>query len=307
MVIYLQRGSVDGKMGVLNKKTLFVLSLSLITLIVILVGYKSFNDKHDSSRVSDATYIEAKKEEEKKKKEIDDFKRPLLVLTFDDGFETDYSIVYPLLKERDIVGTSFINADHIETGKKSRRMTWEQIKEMEAGDWDIQGHTFTHPRLTELTDEEIHQEFELNNDAFEKNGLSSPKHTAYPYGNHNENVRDIGKEYRKSLRRTKPVGDIPYNTWDNIDFHNLNARGTDIHDDNIERLDERKKDIDLAIENDGILIFFSHEFKESGAEQYETQVEYYEELIDYAIEKGMEFVTISEMYELVKEYQKIAK
>ena len=250
--------------------------------------------------------IEKRRLEEELRDELERLKKPLLVLTFDDGFETDYSIVYPLLKERGIVGTSFINGGHVgnEQGKQ-RRMTWDQIKELKQSGWDIQGHTFSHPKLSELTEDEIRQEFILNNNAFKNNGLPEPKHTAYPYGDHDEGVKNIGKEYRETLRRTDPSGDYPYNTWDNIDFYNLTALLSDINDDDLDRKDRLKKYIDQAIVNDGILIFYSHEFKDSDASEYETQTDYYLEVVDYAIEKGIEFVTISEMYSLVKEYQSL--
>lgn len=291
--------------GIKKRQNIIILFLGLCTLMVILLGNLKFsNFKESDSPKGDGIAREATGANDTNKNEKEDIRRPLLVLTFDDGFETDYTIAYPLLKQRDIVGTSFINGDHIETGKRDRRMTWDQIKELKSNGWDIQGHTFSHENLPELTEEEIRQEFELNADTFELNGLSKPDHTAYPYGAHDDTVREIGKEYRKTLRRVNSPENIniPYNTWDNIDFHNLSARQTDIHDGNTDRLEYRKNDIDQSVKNNGILIFFSHEFKQSDAEQHETQVEYYEELIDYAIEKGMEFVTMSEMYDLVKEY-----
>lgn len=230
-------------------------------------------------------------------------KQPLLVLSFDDGFKTDLDIVYPMLKERGISGTSFINGGHVgNNGGIQRRMSWEDIKFLKQNNWDTQCHYLTHPHLNDLTDQEIIEELEDNTQAFLDNGLPAPEHTAYPYGEHSSRVRDVSKDFRKSLRRINPSGGTPYNTWEDIDFYNLSARGTDIRDANIERLEERKQDIDLTVENNGILIFFSHEFVED-AEIYETEPAYYEELIDYAISKGIKFVTISEMYDLVQLYR----
>lgn len=302
----------------MKKPSIYTLvTIGIALVFVIVIGNKNLyvSDDETTKRIEDSRLASEKRKLEKEKKrleeeelmsELEKLKKPLLVLTFDDGFETDYTIAYPLLKERGIVGTSFINGAHVgnEQGKQ-RRMSWDQIKELNQSGWDIQGHTFSHPKLSELTADDIHKEFELNNSAFENNGLPAPRHTAYPYGDHDEVVKNIGKEYRETLRRTDPFSDYPYNTWDNIDFYNLTALLSDINDDDLDRKDRLKKYIDQAIINDGILVFYSHEFKGSDASEYETQTDYYLEVVDYAIEKGIEFVTMSEMYDLVKEYQNL--
>lgn len=51
-----------------------------------------------------------------------------VVVTFDDGWKTDYITVYPLFKERGLKGTSFLP-----TGLKRSRLTWDQIAQMRAG------------------------------------------------------------------------------------------------------------------------------------------------------------------------------
>jgi peptidoglycan/xylan/chitin deacetylase (PgdA/CDA1 family) len=53
-----------------------------------------------------------------------------VVISFDDGWATDYINVYPLFKERGLKGTSFIPTGLI--GKRSR-LTWEKIAKMRAG------------------------------------------------------------------------------------------------------------------------------------------------------------------------------
>ena len=227
-------------------------------------------------------------------------KFPILVLAFDDGFETDYSKVFQMFKEKGIRGTSFINGGHINGGEgRTRRLSVPQMKELLINGWDIQCHYFTHPRLSELNEQEIREQLEANNQFFIDNDLPLPEHSAYPYGDYSIEARDISKDYRKTLRRINSATGLPYNTYEGIDFYNLNARGTDIREDNIERLQERKEDIDSTVENNGILIFFSHEFSETAGD-YETNPDYYEELIDYAISKGMRIMTMKEMYNFLK-------
>lgn len=293
-----------------NKHLVVLLLLIVSTILLILVGNYTFKkispETQEAIKSEQIEHEKNKKEKEEKRKKAEKIKKPLLVLTFDDGFETDYSIVYPMLSERGVLGTSFVNGGHVNNGGgKLRRMNWDQLRELESNGWDIQSHTYTHQRLSELNEKEVNEEFFNDDKAFEENGLALPEHTAYPYGDHNSTVKSIGKDHRKTLRRTNPSNSIPYNNWDNIDFHNLSARITDIHHNNSELLEERKDDIDQTIENDGILIFYSHEFKKDVAMEYETQLEYYEELIDYAINKDIEIITMSEMYELTSKYQEL--
>lgn len=97
---------------------------------------------------------------------------------------------------------------------------------------------------------------------------------------------------------------MPYNTYEDIDFYELSVRKSDINDDNYhERVPQLKNDIDKAVKNDGILILYSYEMKYEDAGDYETKVEYYLEVVDYAIEKGMDFVTISELYDIISKYR----
>lgn len=72
---------------------------------------------------------------------------PRIVFTFDDGTITDYTTVYPMMKARGLRGTSYIITSKV---GNSGAMSWQQIIEMYEDGWDIQCHTHTHPRLTEL-------------------------------------------------------------------------------------------------------------------------------------------------------------
>ena len=68
----------------------------------------------------------------------------------------------------------------------------------------------------------------------------------------------------------------------------------------------RKGDIDLAVENDGILVLITHQVKAEESGQYETPLPRLLEIVDYAREKGMKFVTMEEMYQRVREYRGLA-
>ena len=130
---------------------------------------------------------------------------PIVAITFDDGSETDYTVAYPLMEKRGIKGTSYITTAWIEA--RSRKLTWEQIKELKQVGWTIGCHTNTHPRLTELKAEDIHQEMQDVNRVFELHDLEPPEHHAYPLGRYNDQVIDVIRHYRKTGRA--PGGGVP--------------------------------------------------------------------------------------------------
>lgn len=69
-----------------------------------------------------------------------------VVITADDGWESDYKYLFPIVKKYNIPVTLFIYPETISAGKNA--LTWDQLKEMQAtGLFDVQGHTYSHPNF----------------------------------------------------------------------------------------------------------------------------------------------------------------
>lgn len=69
-----------------------------------------------------------------------------VVITADDGWESVYTYMLPLVRKYNIPVTLFIYPQTISQGKNA--MTWEQLKELqETKLFDIQGHTYWHPNF----------------------------------------------------------------------------------------------------------------------------------------------------------------
>ena len=80
-----------------------------------------------------------------------------LVITFDDGHISSYSVAFPILCNYKFKATFFIITERI--GEKEY-LSWRQIREMNKYRMEIGSHTVTHPILTELSTEKI--KFELS-------------------------------------------------------------------------------------------------------------------------------------------------
>lgn len=78
-----------------------------------------------------------------------------IVITFDDGHISNYTIVFPLLIKFGIKAVFFITPDQIGLGD---RINSEQLKEMVRGGMEIGSHGLTHAYLEDVSDTEaIHE------------------------------------------------------------------------------------------------------------------------------------------------------
>ncbi len=78
------------------------------------------------------------------------------VLSFDDGFLTDYTVAFARLAERGWPGCFFVIASQI---GKSRALGWPELREMAAAGMEIGSHSLTHPFLHCADPDEIRREF----------------------------------------------------------------------------------------------------------------------------------------------------
>jgi peptidoglycan/xylan/chitin deacetylase (PgdA/CDA1 family) len=78
------------------------------------------------------------------------------VLSFDDGFMTDYTVAFARLAERGWPGCFFIIANQVGA---SRALGWRELREMAAAGMEIGSHSLTHPFLHHADPEEIRREF----------------------------------------------------------------------------------------------------------------------------------------------------
>jgi len=116
-----------------------------------------------------------------------------VAITFDDGYENNYTSAFPLLKKYKLPATIFMVIDNI--GKKGF-LNPAQINEMiESGLVSIGSHTMSHAHLPSLLDKT-----RLRNEIFESKkaleGITGQKKTlfSYPVGGFNEEIRQMVKD-----------------------------------------------------------------------------------------------------------------
>ena len=125
-----------------------------------------------------------------------------IILTFDDGYKDNYDLVFPILKEFNfkatifLMGSSTYNEWDVKAGgeKEFPLMSVEMIKEMQDYGIEFGAHTFNHPKLNTLSNEEIeHQIVDVKKPLEEKIGKKIITF-AYPYGILNEYAKEMAKK-----------------------------------------------------------------------------------------------------------------
>lgn len=121
-----------------------------------------------------------------------------VVLTFDDGYEDNYTELFPIIQEYNVKVTIFLITGSIGT---ENYLNEDQIREMAAsGLVSFQSHTVSHPRLTGLSAGE--REEELWNAKLEVARITGkePFVFCYPYGSSNNAVVEaVGQYYEFGL------------------------------------------------------------------------------------------------------------
>jgi peptidoglycan/xylan/chitin deacetylase (PgdA/CDA1 family) len=120
--------------------------------------------------------------------------RPVVAVTFDDGYDDNFVHALPVLVRHDIraaffVTTGFVDRDPLVMDHMRRMrgmpvvaLTWTQLSEIRDAGMDVGSHTLTHPNLAELGDDRILVELRDSKRTLEDRLGEEVDSVAYPYG-----------------------------------------------------------------------------------------------------------------------------
>lgn len=120
-----------------------------------------------------------------------------VVITIDDGFKSNYTLAYPVLKKYNFPATLFIYTNFIE--KNNGSLTWEEIREMTKNNIEIGSHSLSHYNLLKYKNSEnyetylarIRREIFLSKEILESKIGSKVKFFAYPYGVYSPMIKNL--------------------------------------------------------------------------------------------------------------------
>ena len=131
-----------------------------------------------------------------------DGKECAVSLTFDDSMKEHYTIVAPELEKRGFRGTFWMVGSWMPAVAEAdtTHFTWAEAKEMSDRGHEMSNHTWSHPYLTMLSDEELFNEIKKNDEAILAN-IGKPSTTfCFPYNAFNEKVVAAAMEGRIGAR-----------------------------------------------------------------------------------------------------------
>jgi len=124
-----------------------------------------------------------------------------IVLTADDGWESVYTYMFPVIKKLNIPITLFIYPESISSRKHF--LTWDQLKELKNSALvDIQSHTYSHPnfkvakrKLSPAAYEQlIHKELFTSKQILEEKMGIKVTLLAWPFGIYNDYLENEAKK-----------------------------------------------------------------------------------------------------------------
>jgi peptidoglycan/xylan/chitin deacetylase (PgdA/CDA1 family) len=115
-----------------------------------------------------------------------------IMITFDDGYEDNYRVAYPILQKYDFTATMFLITDFV--GSNGRYLTWEQVKEMHDKGFSFGSHTLSHIVLTNASDDDMRVQLIKSREAIEWRLKQKVEYLAYPGGFYNQRVIEVAKQ-----------------------------------------------------------------------------------------------------------------
>lgn len=110
-----------------------------------------------------------------------------IMLTFDDGWMEQYTVVFPALRTRGLVGAFFVPTSYADAGGKTF-MTWEQLSAMDRAGMEIGGHTLNHADLKKVGPTEAARQLQESKIKMEQRLGHATLAFAYPFGAYTPDV-----------------------------------------------------------------------------------------------------------------------
>ena len=145
---------------------------------------------------------------------IDEIEKPVM-LTFDDGYDDNYTELFPLLQRYNVKATVFVIVNDL---GKNHKLTEDQVREMsESGLVSIQSHTMSHGYLDGMYEKQLRYENYDSMIALARITGKQPFVLCYPTGKSSGYSRNITAEYYEyGLCMGGPcwvTGDAPYRIY----------------------------------------------------------------------------------------------
>ena len=115
----------------------------------------------------------------------------VVLITFDDGNQSDYTIAVPILKKYGHVANFFVTVNWI--GKKGY-LKWSEIKEIQSLGMSVQSHSLSHTFISDLSAEELYKEVKESKIKIEDKLNCKVRYFSLPGGFYTRNILKVLKD-----------------------------------------------------------------------------------------------------------------
>ena len=132
--------------------------------------------------------------------------RPV-ILTFDDGYESNYTTLLPILESYGMKATVYMVTNDIGL---PGYLTWDELRDMQERGIEIGSHTANHQPLTEMDRSRQEEEMRLSKLLLEWNGIHTVFSFSYPNGAYDSGMPEL---LAQNGYLTAVTGDAGLNTF----------------------------------------------------------------------------------------------
>jgi peptidoglycan/xylan/chitin deacetylase (PgdA/CDA1 family) len=123
----------------------------------------------------------------------------IFTLTFDDGWLTTRTNVFPVLRDLGLKGNVAVNSEPIDGGW-SGYMSLGQLRDLHNAGWSIVSHSVTHRDLTTLSNDELHTELRESKAWLQRHGFGPTDVFIVPFHRWGERERAAIQQYYSRAR-----------------------------------------------------------------------------------------------------------
>ena len=196
------------------------------------------------------------------------YAKAMISLTFDDGWRSIHDTALPLMQHYNVVSTQYLVSGFL--GRIKEYMSPGQVYDFINAGHEIGSHTFDHPDLTKLSDQEVRRELTLPDTGLSKcyQNVSS---FAPPFGA--SDVRTLKAE--QSIYGSSRSTEVGFNSSDTLNSYQLKVQN--VRSDTTPG--QMRAWIDTAKANNIWLILVYHQVTDNGGEYSRSPLDFETDLI----------------------------
>jgi peptidoglycan/xylan/chitin deacetylase (PgdA/CDA1 family) len=240
----------------------------------------------------------------------------VVILTFDDGYKSQYSNAKPILDKYGFKATFSIVCNYV---GRDNRMTWEEIKSLQQEGHDIASHTMNHYDLSKLPPQEIEYEVSQSKQCLLDQGIN-PKSFTYPFNGGSDEpsvISTVANYYDLARTGTGPLAHLSCNDDCATNKYSIMGWSHDAEKKNNAYNDQQMLQRFIKVVNSQSKYNTHNEFNavpiliwhkiDNTLEEYSTSIALFEAEMRYLYENGFTVLTMADLvYDDASKYLKIS-